>query len=421
MALPYRKVVLIEGDLTLTLPVIAMIRKSWFPEGVTPHSWVVLDPPTVAKDEKDYCRLIAAELALDILGGQRVVILRGFPSRKDFREWLFKLVPLIESPNSLLIWDIDGVIEKSDDSEWRGLRNEVKGHGQCVVMPMPLNAKKKNKNNPRKPLDVYSDEEKLQYVMHAFQSKGCTIMPSTAQALLNMVGADRGMIDTEVEKLLLFCNGKSIEVETLLQTVVPVAQEYPRWQFNAAFSGGDYHDIMNAANALLSAARERKDGRLDPAPKPEWVMACAMRQCHWQLVAADLLRQGKDVASGLRHIGTAKEAESTRQKIWKKLSPRLREKAQQKCRQTDEKKSTTDSEEKGQEILFGDPQIRNITDFLAKLLRRCPPGQPDPHVWAWCQALERFRIAHEALVQLRVMKDDAALTLMGQELRKLSL
>jgi ribosomal protein S25 len=176
-------------------------------------------------------------------------------------------------------------------------------------------------------------------------------------------------------------------------------------------------------------ARQRKDGKLSAVPKPELIMLLALKQCHWQLVAADLLYKGKDLYSGLRQLGATKEVDSTRQKVWKKLDFRLRQKAQQACAVADEKKSKKkkdDEEEKeeksGQEVLVKEPMIQNIVDFIqTRLIRLCPPYEQNAHLWVLLRAIDRFLTAQRAFVNLRLAKGDAALALLGQELRKLSL
>jgi len=416
MSLPYCKVVLIEGDVNLTIPIVSTIRKLWFPGGTDSSSWVVLEPPNNKDGDSDYCDQIDREiLQTDIMGDQKVLVLRGFPNRKEFRQWIFKVVPLVEKPNTLILWDVDGIIMNSSDSEWKGLRNEIKGIGQCIEKAPPLDAKVRLSNG--KYQDLYNIKEKTDYIMHSVEVKDHLISNQNATLLLSMIGADRGMIDTEITKLLFACENKVIDEKLIREAVLPLSQDYPIWQFSSAMNTGNYSEIMSSAKALLNMGKRNKEGKLDSSFKPEGVMNLALKQCRWQLMGIDLLRKGEDVHSGLRKYGSHKSDESIRKSVWSKLSYLSRERAQKNCIAMEEnnKKVT-------QELLGHDIMIQGISDFISRLLRDCPREfTADVHAWAWRKAIERYGIAKEAMVKLRVLKPEAGEIFLGQELRRLSL
>ena len=165
---------------------------------------------------------------------------------------------------------------------------------------------------------------------------------------------------------------------------------------------------MSSAHALLTRP---------PLFRPEEVMGLAVKQLHWQLLATNLLLRGQDLASGLRKLGASRNAETVRPRMWSKMSLRQRELAQQKCAEMEAAKK-----EPKQELLTAEPMINNVVDFVQnRMFRLCPPLESDAHAWAFRFAIDRFLIGQRAMVELRLSKADAAVALLGHELRRLAL
>jgi hypothetical protein len=373
-----------------------MIRQSWFPQGTTSANWVMLEPPSSKEDDKDYINTVTNELiTLDIFGEPKVVLLRGFPTRKEFREWLVSQVPLIANPNTLVLWDVDGNI--ADDGDWAAVREVIKNNGQCVARPLPLNAKRKGARG--KPQDVYSEQDKVRYIVHAFQTKNLNVSAETASLLLAMLGADRGMIDSEVEKLSLM--NVPITPELLRECVIPITQDYPIYHFYSAFNSGNYASILVSAQSLISRMKMR----------PEGVMNLALKQLRWQLVGADAFRREQDMHSAIRKMGESKDVDAVRKRVSTRLSWRML------CKSQATMLANPDTEVK-QETLTYDPMIQEVVGFIEyRLLRLVPPGT-DPKLWVYRAAIDRYLLAQRALVDLRL---NPSVSLLNQELRKLAL
>jgi hypothetical protein len=410
VALPYRKVVLIEGDPYLSLPVFTKIKTEWFPRGITSADWVVIDPPSNKKEDSDYIASITEELSLTLfMETNKVVVVHGFPDRKEIREGFIKIIPFIPEPNTLILCDdLDGkgVMKGSD---WNALRNTIEGHGFCIKFAPCLDAKVKVEG--KRDEDVYNESEKIHYITQGFQTKGYSISVTDASLLLSLLGANRAAIDTESQKLMALADGakknKVIDEELILSSVMPISFEYPQWQFSNAFNSGSYANIMFAADALL------KTGRYNY----EFIMGLALKQTRWQLIAVTCLLKEQEVYSSLRRFGSMRAAETAQKNIWPRLNYRLREQFMAKCRRDAEKKKSI-----AQEVFFNEPSIRNVVEFVQdKLLRSCPFTVDNAHGWAYGRAIERYLVAHNALVRLRACKNDAAAAIFTQNMRSLSL
>jgi len=407
--LAYRRVVLLEGDEQLIVPILSKIKREWFPKGASPSDWVEFVLPEKrqkdkesnkeaddkeAEESKGYTpEEIAAELSIfnwEIT--QRVLVLRGVPDRKEMRDALQHIIPQIPEPHTLVIWDRKGCMVGSD---WNALRNEIKGYGQVVQAAAPLSD------------DAYSDHDRFKYVTEAAAKSGQKITPENASLLLSMLGPDRGLIDTEITKLALMSDG-DITTELIRSTVLPVAHDYPVYFFYAAFNTGKFSTIMDSAERLLNNGFEYNG-----------LITLAMKQARWQVAAAYLLWQGRELRNGLKKLGTSKDEATVAKAIYKKCSLRMREQTEKNLIV---KSNSGKSKVFKQELLNSEINIRDIIELVRdRLPKLCPPEVKDVNAWIYQASIDRYQCLHNAMFEIRRSNEDVAQSLFNNAMRTISL
>ena len=152
----------------------------------------------------------------------------------------------------------------------------------------------------------------------------------------------------------------------------------------AAFNTGVLVDILVAARQLQRNKYPR-----------DIILSFVVRQCRWQLIAAQARLVGKDPAEALRSAGGAKDENQ----VTKRLS-RYRP-----DRQMFRTLSVDDMPKR--ELLTAEPMIHDIANFVTAVMPFACTGVADAKQWVFDQCLERYLIAYQSMVEQREHDSEA--------------
>lgn len=307
--------------------------------------------------------------ALEICGfddNPRLVALFGVPNQKEFRSGLEAIIPQIDAPHYLVIIDTAGTI---DGANWRGVIDQVRSVGKYVLLDRPL--------------DKMYKSEQIPSVMDMGRTSGVGLTTETATILLDLLGPDRACIQSALDGLLEMGLTQPDSAQ-LRQVVVPFTVDYPVYLFYSAFNTGQFTKILEAARSL----------RANKYPA-DIVLGFAVKQCRWQLLGAELMARGKDVATSLRNLGGPKnEQEVSKRLLVYRPDRRYFH-------------PVTDETAPKREMLTSEPMIRDIARFVESIIpRACPAAETDRPKWIVRKCTQRFLLAYDAMVSQREALDN---------------
>lgn len=90
------------------------------------------------------------------------------------------------------------------------------------------------------------------YVARRHRAK---LAPAAADALIEMIGEDIGMLDTEIAKLALYCSAEQPIDEPLVRDIVAGWQGKTVWQITDAIAAGDAAEAFRQLDKLISGGQ----------------------------------------------------------------------------------------------------------------------------------------------------------------------
>lgn len=120
----------------------------------------------------------------------------------------------------------------------------------------------------------------VEWVRKRAQERGGQIAPDAATALVAGVGTDARALETELEKLLLFADGRPIGMEEL-RDLVPAGDDLDVWKLVEAIGNRDARGAVRAWRARLRAGED-----------PHRMLPMVSRQVRLLAIAADHLQKG---------------------------------------------------------------------------------------------------------------------------------
>ena len=374
MPLPYTKVVLIEGDYGTALDRLLKIKRSF-----GPAIWTEFAAQPRKGDGYEFYQVAEALGAEDFLDTPRVVLLRGLPARKEIREGLVRVVPKIESPMTLIVWDAYGTMESDT---WNLVRSVCQDHGKLIALP--------------KALDSLYRNEQVKAVADIAMKRGVTLSEAAADVLLELTGPSRGQIDTVCDGLASMDLFQPTVLD-LRTNVLPMAVDYPVYLFYSAFNSGSFSKILDSVR-LLQQSNFPSD----------IIMSFAVTMCRWQLIGAAQQLKGRNVESALRTLGGPKNEDETKKRLQRYRPDRWMF------------QEFSDAEKQPKRASLTAPSmLTDVAHFVTVVLPRlCHSGAPYQCVYD--KAMERFLIAYDAMVELREHSGDDSDADFLQTMRSLS-
>ena len=161
--------------------------------------------------------VVASCNALDLLGGPRLVLVRGAEALSD--EDAAAIAAYLQSPTPdtcLALFGGGGIDPKSP------LVRAVEAVGEARFFDAP------------------DRKQAADWVVKRFAAEGVSCSMPVARRLVELVGEDMGELAPEVEKLIVFARGEAPEVEDV-EALVPPQVEIKPWEITDAWGGATLH------------------------------------------------------------------------------------------------------------------------------------------------------------------------------------
>jgi DNA polymerase III delta subunit len=223
----------------------------------------------------------------DFLSSKKVILIQDLPNKKSVRDFLLDLVQLSSPKLKFIIWDSEGTIKtdqkkKTFNKTWNEWINDLKKNKDHKIV-----------NNG----ENFSDKENndcTTFIQNRFKRANKKISTQNALLLAEIVGRNRGMLDSEINKLLLTCPDEVTE-QFIVDNAFPSSDEAILYKFGNVLDTCSYGKSITMMQKFLDMGIN------------ENVLADIMaRKARWQLAAASLWSQGQswvEVVKSMMQMG----------------------------------------------------------------------------------------------------------------------
>jgi len=142
-------------------------------------------------------------------------------------------------------------------------------------------------------LSAPKGEGLARWIKNATQERGAKISPAAIASLVNLAGNDLRSLDHELEKLALYCWGRTVE-ESDVAALVPLAKEAN------IFTAVDAMVEGRRSQALQMMQKLREDGQ-----DPSYIIVMVERQLRMLALAWEAINQGVDQKELAASLGTS--------------------------------------------------------------------------------------------------------------------
>ena len=255
--------ILIVGDSYLSQKNVAGAKKKY-----NQYKWITFSAKANSLDE---IRTVAGQG--DFLSSKKVILIKDLPNQKAVREFLLDIVQLSSDKLKFIIWDSEGTIKidpkkKSFNKTWTDFINKFK-----------TNKNHRFVNNGA----AFTEKESgdcIKFVKTRFEKAKRLISTDNAILLSEIVGKERGFLDSEITKLLLTCP-REVTKEFIIDNAYPSSSDAVIYKF------GNVLDTYSYGQSIIMMQQF-----LDLGINSNVLADLMVRKGRWQLVAASLWRQG---------------------------------------------------------------------------------------------------------------------------------
>ena len=137
--------------------------------------------------------------------------------------------------------------------------------------------------------------ELTQWIERRAAERGCKISRDGLRLLAELVGGNLWAMSGEVEKLSLYCQGRTVEAEDV-ELLVPLAREMSIFNAVDAFMEGKYADALRTMRRLM-----------EEGASGQYVIVMVARQVRLLLLAKDLASRGVSQQQMSRRLGLSSD------------------------------------------------------------------------------------------------------------------
>lgn len=244
--------------------------------------WTTVD---ASNDTLNSIRMEAGMRTWD--GETKILLIENIPNRKQVRDFLIDLGKSTPETTKIIIWDSNNHIKidpktKTFNKSWAlFLKNFRKIQGSKVV------------NNGDK-LTENESGDSIDFIHQMFAKKNIVIDASDAKLLIKIVGFDRGMLKSDIEKMALTAPSP-ITSEFIVENAFPSSKEALLYKMSNTLNTGSYEHSILAIESFLSSGFH-----------PNELAAVLLKAARWQLVACYYWCNGMawaDIPSRLMQMG----------------------------------------------------------------------------------------------------------------------
>lgn len=263
MPLEMSSPVLIYGDPILSKNAIVSAKKKY----KNAH-WEVV---SATKTPVDEIRMIAGFNQFGV--SDKIVMIEDIPNKKAVREFILDIVRS-SSPNlKFILWDSNGHIKidtktKEIMKTWSDFVNTIKKMPGSKVIDQG---------------EDFTDKENVdcnKFVHDCFKKYGKSIDDKATIVLIDIVGRNRGMLFSEIQKLSINCP-VNVDMDFIVNNTFPTSSEAVLYKFGNALDSANISISLMAIEEFISHGIN------------EHVLSVIlMKKVRWQLVVAQLWHDG---------------------------------------------------------------------------------------------------------------------------------
>ena len=271
--------ILIFGDKYLSRNNIIVTKKK-HPD----LNWVTLSATSSSLNE------IRAEVGTGSWDSQeKVVVIEDIPNRKEVREFLLDIAKNTTEETGIIVVDTKNHIKIDPKTQTFGktwapfVRAFKKIDGSTVI-------------NNGDPYNDKSRESCVSFVEKAFLKNGVQIKSSEVELVLSIVGYDRGLLLSDIEKMSLTASSP-ITSEFIIENAFPGSKEAIMYKFSNALDSGLYTEAINSVDEFIDVHGINENVLADMLmKKARWQLAAAYyyyKGASWAEVTEKIMNMGK--------------------------------------------------------------------------------------------------------------------------------
>lgn len=270
--------VLIFGDSYLCKDNIVAAKSKY-----SDAKWVTVD---ASNNTLDSIRMEAGTKNWD--GSEKILLIENIPNRKSVRDFLIDLGKTAPETTKIIIWDSKNQIKvdpktKTFNKVWSTfIKNFKKIPGNKVV-------------NNGDSLTENESGDSINFVQQYFAKKGIGIDVSEAKLLVQIVGFDRGMLKSDIDKMALTATSP-ITSEFIIENAFPSSKEALLYKINNAILSGSYENSIQSIENFLSSGFHPNELAVIILKAARWQLAVCYYWCNgmaWKDIPKRLMQMGK--------------------------------------------------------------------------------------------------------------------------------
>jgi len=232
------------------------------------YSWEVIE---MEKSSPEEIRFQASFLGFGV--DKKIVLIQDLPNNKETREFLIRISTEAAKGVTIIIWDSTNNIKVDPKTKTFG-----KLWGDFVKRIKEIPGSKVINNGEE--FTEKHDKDSAAYVQNAFEKRGKSISYDTAILMVGIVGRNKGLLSSEVERLSIVSPSK-ITDEFIIENAYPSSKEAVLWKFGNILDSCSYSKSLEMVEQFMEAGVNVN------------VLAEIMaKKARWQLAATSLWHQG---------------------------------------------------------------------------------------------------------------------------------
>ena len=368
---------------------------------------------SATKDSLNSIRMEAGLSSWD--DSNKIILIQDLPNKKQVREFLLDLASSSPPLTRIIVWDSNGHIKVSSkkkefDKTWGDFVKDFKKiKGSTVV------------NNGGE-FDEKQQQGCVGFVKERFAKKNIDISDKDANLLIDIVGYNRGMLDSDIKKMSLVAPPK-ITTDFILDNSFPSSKEAVQYKLANILDKESYEKAIYMMERFLESGTNANT-----------IAEICVRKARWQLVATYLWVSGlnwNDVAEKMMEMGkfpsmvwhspmyTSSQKRTEAEKyqdidkmrhyfVWDSKRgglllrhfKRIKKETSKKTKASKAAKSLTISR-KGAEIIPMHFMATQVTDFIKRIVSVNKVNTPESKNKLLDRAVRVFLFCHEKLSEVR--------------------
>lgn len=270
--------ILIFGDIYTSKNNIIMAKKKY-----AHLKWIMKSAST---DSLNSIRTEAGFVSWDDKG--KILLVQDLPNKKQVRDFLISLALACPLKTKLIVWDSLGHIkvdpkEKTIEKSWAEFVDAFKNiKGSKVI-------------NNGESLGEKQSDDSIDFIVKTFEKYKKSISIREAKLLASIVGFDRGMLDSDIKKLVLTCPEK-VTAQFIVDNAFPTTKEAILYKIGNALDDGSFENAINLIERFVASGFNENEIAVIIAKKARWQLAASYLWCSglgWDSIPNQLMEMGR--------------------------------------------------------------------------------------------------------------------------------